>query len=589
MTHSLLNWFLSAQDRVLYRQHAALIVRNFPLLITSNFLLYIVFTLMFTAAIPWFWHTGFGLFLLLLSIAAALLIEPINKKMQRSPEVCVSWVLAMGLPITIWWSGYFTVLLQYTNNATFLQQFAMVLCMFVFITIATVGRFSRTIIFFLTATIIYVVPLLLYSELEGSKVVAIQLLLSALAALFFLRTLNEQIAQLFRVEDKNNELLDALQQKNIALEQANVSQSRYLSAASHDLRQPLHALALLTNDVQRKNSVPEIDNTLKKMELAIDSLSQSFNAMLNLSRLDAGVVKPQFKRFPIQRLLQRLAIEYADIAQEKGLSLTIRPSKVWTLSDEDMLYSILSNFLSNALRYTQKGGVLIGTRDSGKDHFKIVVYDTGSGVPSEKAQQIFQEYSRLEEAEQRVKGGVGLGLAISERMARLLGAKLWVKSAVGQGSVFGLILTQTQPTEEQIEQAEPLHDILANQRVAIFDDDEIALESLSELLSSWGMDVSIVLSSAMYAELIQEEGPFDFVISDYHLGLMDETGLDILRNARYLTPEHPPACLLLTGDTRTDLAHEAQAAGVHLWYKPIRPVRLRAYLNGLAQPIHTQP
>ena len=134
-----------------------------------------------------------------------------------------------------------------------------------------------------------------------------------------------------------------------------------------------------------------------------------------------------------------------------------------------------------------------------------------------------------------------------------------------------------------------MHDVLANQRVAIFDDDEIALESLSELLSSWGMDVSIVLSSAMYAELIQEEGPFDFVISDYHLGLMDETGLDILRNARYLTPEHPPACLLLTGDTRTDLAHEAQAAGVHLWYKPIRPVRLRAYLNGLAQPIHTQP
>jgi signal transduction histidine kinase len=589
VAHSLLNWFLSAQDRVLYRQHAALIVSCFPLLITSNFLLYIVFTLMFTAAIPWFWHTGFGLFLLLLSIAAALLVEPINKKMQRSPEVCVSWVLAMGLPITIWWSVYFTVLLQYTNNATFLQQFAMVLCTFVFIAIATVGRFSRTIIFFLTATIIYVIPLLLYSELEGSKIVAIELLLSALAALFFLRTLNEQIAQLFRVEDKNNELLDALQQKNIALEQANVSQSRYLSAASHDLRQPLHALALLTNDVQRKNSVPEIGNTLKKMELAIDSLSQSFNAMLNLSRLDAGVVKPQFKRFPIQRLLQRLAIEYADIAEEKGLSLTIRPSKVWTLSDEDMLYSILSNFLSNALRYTQKGGVLIGTRDSGKDHFKIVVYDTGSGVPSEKAQQIFQEYSRLEEAEQRVKGGVGLGLAISERMARLLGAKLWVKSAVGQGSVFGLILTQTQPTEEQIEQAEPLHDILANQRVAIFDDDEIALESLSDLLSSWGMDVSIVLSSAMYAELIQEEGPFDFVISDYHLGLMNETGLDILRNARYLTPENPPACLLLTGDTRTDLAHEAQAAGVHLWYKPIRPVRLRAYLNGLAQPIHTQP
>ncbi|MGL4768148.1 MAG: ATP-binding protein [Formosimonas sp.] len=586
MKPSFLDYFLSQQERALYQQYAHLLVANFPIFIVANVLIYCLATLLFFNAIPWAWHLGLGIFWLFFAFFTLLCISTASRQMQKSAKNSAIWTTCIGTPISLYWAVYFHILSR-AHDADLTQQFIMLQSTITFIGIATVGRFYRISISILIIDLFYFVGSLAFWPLDEAKAIILQFLLMILAELIFLRTLNQQVDNLFKIKYEHSDLLDVLQQKNKALEQANQSQSRYLSAASHDLRQPLHALALLTNDAQRKNTAPEISTTLHKMEQAIDSLSQSFNAMLNLSRLDAGVVKPQFKRFPIQRLLQRLALEYSDVAEQKSLTLTIRPSKLWLLSDEDMLYSILSNFVSNALRYTQTGGILVGVRIHNKDDIKLMVYDTGTGVPAEKAQQIFQEYQRLEEAQQRVKGGVGLGLAISERTAKLLGNQLWVKSTLGRGSTFGIILT---PTRSQFEEAKTpiaLDDLLTHRRVAIFDDDEVALESLSELLSSWGMEVSIVLSSAMYHELMQEEEHFDFIISDYHLGLTHETGLDILKMARKDSPTQP-ICILLTGDTRTELAQETQAAGVNIWYKPIRPARLRAYLNGLAHAFRTQ-
>lgn len=587
MKPSFFDRFLSTQERVLYKQHVTLIVLSFPIFVVANILLYLLATLLFINAIPWQWHIGFAVPWVIIATITALYTEKIAHKMCESPAKTVIWLTTFGVSIALWWMVYFTVLSR-AYDAMLMQQFVVLMGMLTFIGIATVGRFSRLMMMFLLSESLYFIGFLTFWPVEGTKIIILQFLLMMLAQLIFLRTMNKQIGHLFQIRYENQDLLNVLQQKNVELELANQSQSRYLSAASHDLRQPLHALALLTSDAQRKNIAPEISTTLNKMEQAIDSLSQSFNAMLNLSRLDAGVVKPQFKRFPIQRLLQRLSLEYTDIATQKKLSLTIRPSTLWVLSDEDMLYSILSNLLSNALRYTQTGGIVIGARPHTKDSFKLIVYDTGSGVPSEKAQQIFQEYQRLDEAQQRVKGGVGLGLAISERTAKLLGSQLWVKSALGKGSAFGIILTQTHPQDEPIKPVALVDDVLLHCRVAIFDDDEVALESLGNLLSSWGMDVSVVLSSTMYAELVRDDGEFDFVISDYHLGLTDETGLSVLKTAMHNYLTHPPVCILLTGDTRTELAQEAQAAGLYLWYKPVRPARLRAYLNGLAQAIRTQ-
>lgn len=577
----LVRLFISEKELKSYRQQAALTLNSYPLCLFVNILTYVCMTLIFSSALSWKHHVIFGLALLAMCLVYMFFVKRAERDMQHSAQRCLIWILVSGSLIFTWWQSYFLAL-QKTNNLFNLHQFHSMMVILMFIGVLTVGRFNRVSCLFIIATLLNMAPRLLIADFSNNKILVLQILSASLAELFFLRTLNAHVSRLLDTEEKNSLLLEKLQLQNLSLEQANYSHSRYLSAASHDLRQPLHALALLTNDVQRKNTESKITGQLKKMELAIDSLSQSFNAMLNLSRLDAGGVTPNFSFFSLQDLFERLHIEYADLAFEKHLSLTIHPSKLYVLSDKDLLYSILSNFVSNALRYTKKGGVLIGTRPNNNGTFKVIVYDTGSGVPPEKAKQIFQEYKRLDEAESRVRGGVGLGLAIVERTARLLNTKLWVRSTLGKGSAFGITIHTNVGFQEMV-QPTPEYDLLSNKRIAIVDDDEWALESLQDLLLDWKMDVSLILSSDMLTELMNEEGAFDFIISDYHLGNPNETGLDLIRTAQQFSPEKPPDCLILTGDTRSELAQEAIAAGVPLWHKPIRPAHLRSYLNNLAQ------
>lgn len=573
----------SSAERVQYEERVRMMAQEFPLFLIINFFGYIVATFIFYDSLSPLTHVLFGLSLVLISVFAYVLIRRVASRLIPGAFSGFGQTILLSGLIVVWWNVYGLVFYQ-INDVVLVQQY-MFLCSVVSLSaVALVVRFARVYSLLVLATATHVAFALLSWGTVDSKILTAQLLVSVLAQLFFLRVSNDVVGKLLKIRHENTELVGVLQQKNTALEQSNLSQSRYLSAASHDLRQPLHALALLTNDAQRKNQAPAVGETLKKIDLAIDSLSQSFNAMLNLSRLDAGVVKPEFTRFPIQRLFNRLQVEFTEVAAAKGLRFTVRTSRAWVLSDEGMLYSILSNFVSNALRYTDEGGVVIGVRAINAETLRLMVYDTGSGVPTEKARQIFQEYLRLEDAQQRVQGGVGLGLAISERMARLLGAKLLVQSVVKQGSSFGLIVSQVEPQEHLNHAATAridTEDRLAGVRVAIIDDDETSLTSLDELLTSWGMDVTEVLSAEMLREVVAEEGRFDVVISDYHLSLPDENGLDIIRVAQQFDSMAATHYLLLTGDTSTELAADTQAAGAVIWYKPLRPARLRAYLNTL--------
>ncbi len=218
-----------------------------------------------------------------------------------------------------------------------------------------------------------------------------------------------------------------------------------------------------------------------------------------------GGGKPEIAKVSLQRVFERISVEFGEVALQKGIDLKILPTKIWVQSDEGMLHSILSNFVSNAVRYTEYGRVLMGVRRDGEGQVRVLVYDTGPGVPEEKASQIFQEYHRLEYAEQRVKGGVGLGLAISERMARLLHVPLLVRSVVGKGSCFGVCVPSVSAPILSLQmgkEIEPFSDNLQGKRVAILEDDETAVDYLYSLLSGWGMDVSVVLSMEMLQETI---------------------------------------------------------------------------------------
>ncbi|MGL4767322.1 MAG: ATP-binding response regulator [Formosimonas sp.] len=493
--------------------------------------------------------------------------------------------LAYTLCGYVWWIAYILAALwaqaSYILSVILISGLVAVSCVHL---MAAVIRISATIVVVAHTiemlSIWYLAPNSASERLNYVMFVAIL----GLFTLLVLRIICARLHRIFQLKDENNLLIQRLKQQNTQLAQANVSQSRYLSAASHDLRQPLHALALITHEVQRKNKDKTIDPSLKRIEQAIDSLSDSFNAMLNLSRLDSGVYKPDFRTFAIQNSLDRIIVEYEAAAQQKGLSLQIVPSRVWLHSDESMVYSILSNFVSNALRYTNEGGLLVGVRHMPKGRVKLMVYDTGVGIPAEKTTHIFQEYYRLEYAEQRVKGGVGLGLAISERMAKLLNTELTVRSQLGQGSAFGLILpvAEKDDSDRGLEQKnEAFADVLVGKRVALLEDDSIIAEHIEELLISWHVDVTLVLSTEMLLETIEDEGYFDLIISDFHLGLPDETGLDVLMAAQTAQHAQQANYVLLTGDTTGDLIETAEQQGLHVLHKPVSPARLRAFLNSL--------
>lgn len=501
---------------------------------------------------------------------------------KRSPSQAVyvtMFYLALGY---FWWSFYIIQLLYASpKDVSLIIVIAGIVGAFA---ISLMGVFERVFALVIVVTVALELVVMWILFRAEARPYIFQILALGLFHAILLHIHNSKLISSLRMKELNVELVQELERKNLELGQSNLSQSRYLSAASHDLRQPLHALALIADDIHRKNNNSNIEFSLNRMKQAIESLSKSFDAMLNLSRLDAGVIKPNIQNFPIQRLLERLVIEYESTAIDKGLSFTVVNSKLWVRADEGILYSILSNLVANAVRYTEKGGVIVGVRWRGS-HCMPVIYDTGVGIPEEKVQQIFEEYQRLDYARQRVIGGVGLGLSISERMAKLLDTKLIVKSRLNRGSAFGLNIPCVE-VEFPLQQAESNQsmvgqDYLFGKKAIILDDDAMAIEELDELLTSWGMDVSIVLSYEMLEELVELEGEVDLILSDFHLGLARENGLDILQQGRVLHKQKMPHCVLITGDTTADLVEYAQAAKVHLLHKPVSPARLRAFLNVL--------
>ena len=302
--------------------------------------------------------------------------------------------------------------------------------------------------------------------------------------------------------------------------------------------------------------------------------------MLNLSRLDYGVIKPKLQTHSLQQLFERLKVEHQSVATNKNLKLNIASTKVNVCTDEGMLYSILSNLVSNAIRYTEQGGILVGARRM-NNSVKICVCDTGVGIPTEKLKHIFNEYQRLEYAQERVTGGVGLGLAISERMALLLNTRLNVLSHEGKGSTFSIEIPLGVLHKSAVTNTPMIANLLHDKKVIIADDDAIAVDNLAQVLESWGMKVSIVLSVEMLKEIIREEGFFDLVLSDYHLGMSEENGLRLLQTACEMQSAQPPVCILVTGDTTIDLINKASEANIKLLHKPIRPARLRLLLNNV--------
>jgi len=395
-------------------------------------------------------------------------------------------------------------------------------------------------------------------------------------------TLENRVQQrTFQLKGANTELEKA----RLLAEEANQSKTRFLAAASHDLLQPMNAASLFVSILrqQQEGCDDEQAQLVKRIDRSLKAAEQLLSALLDISKLDSGGFKPNLEAFRVSELMEQLHKRFQALAGNRKLELRVHPTRHLIYSDRNLLYRILQNFLANAIHYTESGGILLGCRLRG-DQLKISVWDTGVGIKNLELKTIFQEFHRLDYANRQDEKGLGLGLAICDRVARTLNHTINVISRPGRGSCFSISvplghhsdLCQTAtPVVVQVE-ATGLKDLV----VLCVDNEPDILEAMNLLLDHWGCrSVMLAESQAQAAQQVLTHGAPDFVLVDYHL---DEQahGLNVMQHLDNLLGTQL-AAIVITADRSAELEAMVRASGYGLLRKPIRPAALRALMSNM--------
>lgn len=382
----------------------------------------------------------------------------------------------------------------------------------------------------------------------------------------------------------------ALRDKKDEAEQANNEKSRFLAIATHDLRQPLHALGLYIAELQRKVKREDLQHLVGQVEHSVESLSVLLNALLDISKLDAGAVVPKIQPYELSELLARFSVDYQLLAHIKNIHVVVHCPPIYVLTDAILLERILMNLVSNAIRYTPSGGcVMLACRKRG-GKIRIEVRDNGTGIAQQNLENIFREFFQITPSGLDVQKSLGLGLSIVQRLAKLLGHMLLVRSELGRGSVFSLIVPlSTMPNLPYLSKPTVLQDAvpwgatpLTGKSFLVVDDDELVLEGTAILLEAWGCQVTRATTLAQVQQFVAQGLSWDLVISDYQLG-EQQTGLDVIATLHQTGHGNIP-CILISGDTSAALLNLTNDSGYRLLHKPVQPAKLRSLVLFLLQP-----
>jgi signal transduction histidine kinase/ActR/RegA family two-component response regulator len=368
----------------------------------------------------------------------------------------------------------------------------------------------------------------------------------------------------------------ALQSARDAAVSADRAKSQFLATASHDLRQPLHAMNLFISALRRRVSGDEAVKLVANMASAAESMQMMFNSLLDVSKLNAGVVEPSPRDFPVEEVFARLRNVFSGSAADKGLALEIEPGSCVLHTDPALLESILRNLISNAVRYTRQGEVTVQCRQSG-NIASIEVSDTGPGIPNDQIERAFQEFQRLDTSN-AAERGLGLGLAIVRRLARLLDLQIQIESVVGVGTSF---VVHVPAVPEQLSASHPENRYdpsLAGKRILLVDDDPLVREGLAREIADWGARVTLVgsVDGALWA--MGDARP-DIAIVDRDLG-PNASGVDLLALLNASFDRTIPA-VIVTGATDSAALDELRRSGAAWLIKPIDPAVLRAKVSEL--------
>ena len=398
-----------------------------------------------------------------------------------------------------------------------------------------------------------------------------------------------------RVRNRTEELhatLRRLEQSNIDLsaakenaELANLSKTRFLAAASHDVLQPLNAAHLSVSALAEVQTSDEGSKLVRQVERSLETMEDLLRTLLDISKLDAGVVEPEIVDVSLEALFSSLRSDFLPEAEKKSLSLKFRPVNVVVRSDRTLLRRILQNILSNALRYTRSGGVLVGTRHRG-DTIRIDVADTGCGIPEDQREAVFEEFHRGTSTlgDTELAGGLGLGLAIVRRMAAPLGHPVTFSSKVGRGTIFHIDvpvgMATAEPAMAAADMERPRGYGLFGTRVLLVENDLDVLSAMTSLLERWQCLVRAATSTDDALDLLGDTAWVpDIIIADQHLDGGDLGTATIAEVRDYLGRQVP--ALIVTADGSELVAKAARSAGIELMRKPLKPAQLRALLAHL--------
>jgi two-component system, sensor histidine kinase len=387
--------------------------------------------------------------------------------------------------------------------------------------------------------------------------------------------LRQEIIERTRVEEE-------LRIAKAQAEEANISKTRFLAAASHDLLQPLNAARLFVTALSERKLSEKESEFVEQIDGALKSVEGLLGALLDISRLDAGGIPVRQADFRIKDLLNALRHEYGPMAKEAGLELRILSSQAVVRSDPSLLGRVLRNLLSNAIRYTPAGRVLLGCRRR-NGCLRFEVWDTGVGIPDTHLQAVFEEFRQLGAPSHFREKNFGLGLAIVQRIARMLDHSIELKSELGRGSVFAIEvpISSRSPTVEPRESRYlGFNDAVAGSLVAVVENEETVLLGMRELLEGWGCEVVTALCGRTARHQISKIGRVpNLVIADFHIG-SEANGVEVAEEIREIHKCQTPA-IIITADRSAEVLKFVQGRGFHLLQKPIKPAKLRALMSHL--------
>jgi len=511
---------------------------------------------------------------MLLARTGTLPVRPLQPRTLRK-----AWLALLTFSAVIWGAG----------PPFFLSHQAATLGLLTGIWLAAAGLSAPLVAAVRSAIYLWllpaVVPLLFALAANGSGEA---LVLAALGSLFLLLLLrlvleqNDALSSGLAARFHNEDLVEQLRAQVEVAARANQDKTRFLASAVHDLRQPLHALGLFCAALDRRlQGIPE-HPLIKNMMSSIESLETSFGAMLDISRLDAGVVQPAPQTFPVRDVFRRLYQQFGGDAEGRDISLRFRAARRLVRSDPQLLERVLANLVQNALRYTRSGGVLVAARRQGRN-VALEVWDTGVGIAPDKLELIFEEFYQIDNPERDRGRGLGMGLAIVRRLCNLLEHVLEVHSKPGHGTMFRVVVPSGSPSDPtqpalEAETRPPRTDVRVT--VLLIDDERAIREATSELLRPLGVEVLTASTISEAVEAMQQSNaPIDVVLSDWRLR-GTETGVEAVRAVRRLCGESTPA-VLVTGDTSADVLTLAHENGLVVLHKPLQPRELLRLIRRL--------